>query len=605
MNIADFTQRLKKAKHTHNGQYIACCPAHDDRKESLSITTGDDGRILLKCHAGCTPEAIVAAMNLTMNDLFPEEKHGRGRPSGTPVVYRYLREDQALAGEKVRYPDKRFVWRTKTAEQTWAYRKPSHCPLYNLPAAMKAKTVFVVEGEKDVDTLTRFGLTAVCSPDGAGPGKWLPLYSEALKGKEVIILPDNDTIGRAYAEEEANALLGIASSVRLLNLRSLWPDIPEHADISDYISRTPTFSGQQLLDFAAEQPVRTNKTLQGSAMVESVTELLKRPLQPIQFVVYGLLPHGLTVLCSPPKYGKSWFVLDLCLSAAAGKDFLGYKTKGCGTLYLSLEDSPNRLAQRVKKVTGGQNIAAGFYYATQFPGMDDGLLAELEKTLDAHPDIRLVVIDTLQKIRSVANYQSNSYAYDYQEIGQLKTFADEKNICLLLVHHTRKMGDESDAVNRISGTAAISGAADAIIVLSRTARLSETTTLTLTGRDVVEQEVVLQFDKDACRWASLGDAYSFKLAQARREYDASELVRVIKYAVDTNNGCWKGSIGELNAVAEQLLGYELGQPRKLSAEVDRISDGLSKYDDILHTAPSNGTGGRIHEFRKATASRNE
>lgn len=109
----------------------------------------------------------------------------------------------------------------------------------------------------------------------------------------------------------------------------------------------------------------------------------------MRFIVDGLIPAGLSILASPPKYGKSWLVLDLCLSVAAGKRFLGCSTNRSGCLYLALEDSERRLKTRMDKLLYSRPAPEGFYFATEAHTLDDGLLDELEAFLAAHGDVRL------------------------------------------------------------------------------------------------------------------------------------------------------------------------------------------------------------------------
>lgn len=219
----------------HDGQYMARCPAHEDKQASLSVSSGKDGRVLIKCQAGCSHKAVMAALGLSERDLFP------AKPSGTPkrekphivATYAYKDAQGALLAEKLRYSDKHFSWRRPTSGGSWEYKKPPDIVPYNLVALLKNECVYLVEGEKDVDTITAQGLPAVCSPDGAGPGKWRDAFTEWFKGKRVCIIPDNDAVGRAFAQEEASKISKAAQAVKMLDLRTIWPQLPEHGDTTD------------------------------------------------------------------------------------------------------------------------------------------------------------------------------------------------------------------------------------------------------------------------------------------------------------------------------------------------------------------------------------
>ena len=202
----------------------------------------------------------------------------------------------------------------------------------------------------------------------------------------------------------------------------------------------------------------------------SARELQLKDIPPVRFAVKGLIPAGLSILASPPKYGKSWLVLDLCLSVAAGKRFLGFSTNRSGCLYLALEDSERRLKTRMDKLLYSRPAPEGFYFATEAQALDNGLLDALEAFLAAHGDVRLIVLDTYQRVRGAAQGREGAYSADYRETGALKAFADRHNVALLLVHHLRKMRDDGDPFAMISGTTGISGAADTMLVLSRERR---------------------------------------------------------------------------------------------------------------------------------------
>ena len=227
------------------GQYTARCPNHGDQHNSLSVSVGEDGRVLLNCHAGCSTEDIVWAMGLTMKDLFTEVSPGEAFPAYNahkrdkpPFVatYSYLDQSGNLLAQKLRRADKSFLWRHRDTAGNWVWsRKGVPNVLYNLPVISTVGTLWVLEGEKDVDTLTGQDQPAVCGADGAGPRKWIPAYTEALRDKKVIVVQDNDEVGKAFAAETANALHGVAQSVKLLDLTRIWPGLPEHGDTTDLI----------------------------------------------------------------------------------------------------------------------------------------------------------------------------------------------------------------------------------------------------------------------------------------------------------------------------------------------------------------------------------
>ena len=170
--------------------------------------------------------------------------------------------------------------------------------------------------------------------------------------------------------------------------------------------------------------------------------------EPASFVVDDLLPQGLHLLAGAPKIGKSWLALWLCLCAAQGKPLWTFATRPCEVLYLCLEDSFQRIQSRLFDLT--EDAPPTLHFAVMSQQLHNGLVEQIEQFLKEHPQTRLIVIDTLQRIRTAGN-DANPYASDYRDIGVLKALADKYRIAILLVHHLRKMNDD-DPMNMISGT---------------------------------------------------------------------------------------------------------------------------------------------------------
>lgn len=170
------------------------------------------------------------------------------------------------------------------------------------------------------------------------------------------------------------------------------------------------------------QEAENTVDLRPHIQVISAPDLQKANIPPVKFLVDGILPEGTGMISAPSKIGKSWFVLDMGLSIAAGAKFMGHQTQQCGALYLALEDSAGRLQSRMNKVLDGKPAPAKFYFATEAPDLDNGLLEALDEHVRAHPDTRLVIVDTLQKIRGQAQGRETSYAQDYREMGVVKKF---------------------------------------------------------------------------------------------------------------------------------------------------------------------------------------
>lgn len=338
----------------------------------------------------------------------------------------------------------------------------------------------------------------------------------------------------------------------------------------------------------------------------SAADLQQKAIPPIRWIVENLIPAGLNILASPPKYGKSWAVLDLGLSVTAGGRFLGYQTNPCEVLYLALEDSERRLKSRMVKLLAGKKAPAAFHFATAAHDMDNGLFDELEGFLKAHPKTGLVIIDTLQRVRGAVHGKEGAYAADYREVGGLKTFADGHNVAILLVHHLRKMRDDGDPFNMISGTNGIMGAADTTMVLTKEKRDDANATLSVVGRDVESSDTVLRFNKETCRWENLGNADWFAEQQVRQEYQESPIVKTIKKLLKQSPEGWSGTAQQLMDAGRFIARTSLADStRALSNKLKGLDRLLMEYDNICYERKGNGTGGGKHNFYYVDAQHEE
>lgn len=227
-------ERLKSVRRSGK-EWTARCPTHKDDRNSLSVSTGTDGRVLLCCHAGCVTDGILTAIGLTMADLFPTSAANGEKPNAKiEAIYPYQDADGALLYEVVRFAGKRFRQRRPNGADGWIwnlrYVRRVLYRLRDLIAAPSDRVVFVVEGEKDADRLAQLELTATTNPLGAG--KWRTDYAELLRGRRVVILPDNDEAGKRHSLQVAAALAGVASSIKIVDL----PGVPAKGDVSDWLN---------------------------------------------------------------------------------------------------------------------------------------------------------------------------------------------------------------------------------------------------------------------------------------------------------------------------------------------------------------------------------
>jgi putative DNA primase/helicase len=216
--------------------YDAQCPAHDDRRPSLSFKDGDRG-LIVKCHAGCSLEQIVSHLGLSVRDLFNNSLRPVGR-SRIVTTYPYRDENSELLYEVVRFEPKSFAMRRPDGAGGWVWNMAGvRRVLYRLPELRGQDTVFIPEGEKDADNLVALGLVATTSPWGAG--SWRQEYAEQLVeagAVRVIVLPDNDEAGETYAEAAARSCRRAGLVVEVLQL----PDLPHGGDVSEWLTKGGT-----------------------------------------------------------------------------------------------------------------------------------------------------------------------------------------------------------------------------------------------------------------------------------------------------------------------------------------------------------------------------
>ena len=231
-------------------------------------------------------------------------------------------------------------------------------------------------------------------------------------------------------------------------------------------------------------------------------QLQSAPYSPVPFLVDELLPEGLHILAGAPKIGKSWLALWLCLCVSQGQPLWNFAVTQGEVLYLSLEDSFQRIQTRLFDLT--EDAPPTLHFAIMADTLKRGLEQQIEQFLTEHPATKLVVIDTLQRVRS-AGSDSNLYANDYQDVGLLKQLADKHHIAVLLIHHLRKLHDD-DPMNMISGSTGLSGAADSAFVLQKNARSANAASLHCTGRDIPDRTLKLELGEDDHVWKLLSDS---------------------------------------------------------------------------------------------------
>ena len=214
-------------------------------------------------------------------------------------------------------------------------------------------------------------------------------------------------------------------------------------------------------------------------------------------IIDGLLYPGTYLFAGAPKVGKSFLVAQIAYHISMGLPLWGYPVNQCTALYLALEDDYRRLQERMFRMFGVESTEH-LHFATAAKQIGNGLEDQMELFIREHADTRLIIIDTMQKVRELGG-EGNLYASDYDIIGKMKQFADKHGICLLLVHHTRKQ-PAADKFDMISGSTGLLGCADGAFLLQKDQRTGVTAMLEVTGRDQPAQRIYLNHNQEHLSW---------------------------------------------------------------------------------------------------------
>jgi hypothetical protein len=449
------------------------------------------------------------------------------RQNHTAITHDYTSEDGSLLFQKVRNPpgaNTRFYCRRPDGNGEWINNTKGidHKPLYRWPEVAEAiaqdREIAVVEGESDVDALWEINIPATCNFDGAADitknpnarPKWKAEYSQQLAGARLIVFNDHDPPGYAHAEAICRMSIGIVKRVRKLELAKHWPEIKKGGDIRDWLKAGHTREELDALIEAApdyhagdcQQPPERRKSEPPTVL--SAAELKIMRFDPIKFVVPGYIVEGLSLLAGKPKIGKSWLLLHAAIAVARGGFTLGdiHCHEG-DVLYCALEDNLRRLRSRMTKLLGEQAWPDRLKFVLEMPRLATGGVEFVKNWIEKAECPRLVIIDTLAMVKTPKTKVQTQYEADYDSVMELRRLANQCNVAIVLVHHLRK-AEADDAFDTISGTLGLTGAPDTIMVIKRDT--TGTITLHAKGRDLVEVEKAVKFNKDSCVWTVLGDA---------------------------------------------------------------------------------------------------
>lgn len=542
MTLQEILASLRKVRRSGEG-YVAQCCSHEDKNPSLSIREVN-GKVLLYCHAGCSYEAILAALGESRSSDSLGDGGSAGlrsnaeRPANKRAKVESDKRDPKMQRKEIvaEYPyhdeqGREIYWvvrfvvhntdgtackefrvkrRARSGEESadgWIFNvKDLQLVPYNLPAVIDAQLVYIVEGEKDVEAMKSKGLIASCNPFGAG--KWRDEYSEWFRDKLVAILPDNDEPGSKHAEQVAASLHGIAKEVLIISL----PDLPPKGDVSDFFDAGGT--ADDLMDLVQRgEPWSKRLGKLDTNVGFNFTDLptmLSEPPEAVSFVWDDTLPTaGFSICSGKPKTGKSTFARNLAVAVANGVEFLGRPTTRCRVLYLGLEEKRPEIAAHFRRMA--VDTARILVHTGRTP--HDAILGLEAAILEFDPG--LVVIDPLSRIVRVPDF--NDYGPMSRGLEPLIDLGRKTGAHILALHHDSKM--DRNGGDALLGSTAIFAAVDCHIQIKKREQRRTVLTTQRYGTDL--PETLISLDGETGRVAALGDLAEVNSRRLQEEIIAS------------------------------------------------------------------------------------
>ena len=433
--------------------------------------------MLVHCHAGCDQALVIS--ELKARNLWPSIARSTPTALPTPVqinigqgkgqilaTYDYINEDGELLYQAVRYEPKDFRQRAPNPDGTWRWSiKGVRRVLYRLPevlvAAAEGRTVYICEGEKDVEAARSLGLVATCNAMGADNGtgnKWLPEFGEVFRGASVVVVPDQDEPGERHAEWVIQSLKGVAKTVKVSCPAS-------GKDLADWIEAGATAADIEAAAVDAFDSVTSDDISlaveKKSALFVDVGDLIDN-LKPIDWLVEDYVEKdSLSLIFSPPSSGKSFILVDIACCVATGTPWHGRPVQRGPVFYIAGEGH-NGMARRFAAWQKHHSVSlkgAGIYKSQRAISIySEDAARDLYETVremsEAHGVLpALIVIDTVA--RNFGEGDENSTEDMGKFITHLDTYVRLPFGCnVFLAHHS---GHNMD---RARGSSALKAALD-------------------------------------------------------------------------------------------------------------------------------------------------
>ena len=322
-------------------------------------------------------------------------------------------------------------------------------------------------------------------------------------------------------------------------------------------------------------------------------ELIQADIKPPHFVIDEILPTGFVILAAPPKTGKSWMCLSIADAVASGNTFWGYKTESGPVLYLALEDSSYRIKQRLEAI--GSTIPKNLHFAIH--GADTisgGLIDQLQAWTDENPGAKLIICDTIGRVKNSGKPGQNAYEADTSIFATIQQFAIKQAICFIGVSHFSKLKNNADdPFERITGSMGAFGVADAAWIISGK-RGNAQQTLRITGRDIADDSY--QITLENCIWKLNGSTAELDQQAKIDAYKQSPVIKTIRTLVK-NFGSWEGTARQLiNEVWLLQKDCSISTAQEMGTTLKGYKEMLTSIDGIAFSQNPGGKKGRGYRF---------
>ena len=509
MSAQELATTLGNAKKVGNG-YLASCPVpshgqgNGDKHPSLSITESSDGNYLFKCHGGCDQHTVFNTIkDMGLLPALPQQDRPEYLSSIKPLPYiqtptfqqewHYTDEDGVSLFVKQRFKtndSKGKTYKTlRVMPDNSRVGKLGDCRIvpYKLPDLLQAtaagRVVYITEGEKAADALSSLGVVATTSH--AGSGNWSPELNQYFAGANVVIVPDNDVSGWSYATKVVEALLPVAKSVRVLDLRLEQPKEDAFEYVTKYggdrqelasmakacapITQIYQVQPPDRLTVQPEAEAHQDANAQKSRFLVESWDSIKD--EPVEWLIEDIIPKkAFVALYAPPASYKSFIALDMAEAIATGRDWMGRSVKQSGVVLYIAGEGHGGLGARIKacKIKNDSPDGAPLYVIRAQINLRssqedfDNLISAINDLLETVGEkLQMIVLDTLMRM-SGGGFNENSsedMGGFITQAGKLQAFYD---CALLVIHHSGK-----DVTKGLRGHSSLLGAVDTELEINR------------------------------------------------------------------------------------------------------------------------------------------